>query len=208
MREQIAAPRSSAKSRLVVRLGECIHLIRRALKLSQTQLAERLGRVKNTPISRLERGEARMIDLDLLDRLIQLAEGAGYSAQWLLRAEHERVAFTEIDANGLPAVAGSLQSGGKLKVGRVELEYRGGGCVTMHLGTTRVEFSLAGDQRLPWVSRTIDGPHPLKVDAPRDEPLMVLGPGGDYRQPLYPSDLTGKPQESDNVTGATAGPGA
>jgi len=188
--------------------GERLRALRRKLGLSQAELSQRLSRLSNTAVSRLEAGKSEFIHLKVLQGLIGLAKLAGFTADWLCEGAEHSLAYAEIDANGLPAVAGSLQSGGKLKVGRVELEYRGGGCVTMHLGTTRVEFRLAGGQRLPWVSRTIDGPHPLKVDAPRDEPLMVLGPGGDYRQPLYPSDLTGKPQESDNVTGATAGPGA
>ena len=207
MRQEMAARQKRAESRLIVRLGEHIHQIRRALKLSQAQLAERLGRVKNTPISRLERGEARMIEIDLLDKLIQLADSAGFPPGWLCGAPGQALGFMAIGSNGLSTVTGSLRPGNQLRVGPVLLECTAWGRLRMSLGTTVIDLSLTAGATVPWVSQTQDGPHPVICPDTCDQsPLVVLGPGGSYRREIYPSDLT--PQESDNVAGATAGPGA
>ena len=95
-----------------------------------------------------------------------------------------------------------------LRLGPAKLSYTGGGVLLIRVPGSDLEVDLAHSGRCEWACRTTEGPYPVKDGRPADQlPLVVLGQG-DYRQPLYPSDLTGKPQESDNVTGATAGPGA
>jgi len=70
--------------RLAQAMGGRIHDLRRQLGLSQADMAARLGRIKNTLLSRLENAQADSIAFDVLENLIELVEGAGRTAQWLL----------------------------------------------------------------------------------------------------------------------------
>ena len=65
-------------------LGDRLHTLRRKLGLSQDHLSKMLGRSNNNAVSRLERGEPTVIPCDILERLLRLAEEAGYTAEWLL----------------------------------------------------------------------------------------------------------------------------
>ncbi len=66
------------------KFGERVHQIRRALGLSQADMAARLARANNSVVSRLELGTAGSINFDVLGALVAMAEQAGYSAEWLL----------------------------------------------------------------------------------------------------------------------------
>jgi transcriptional regulator with XRE-family HTH domain len=84
MRKFSPPPVSFAKA-----FGKRLEELRKKKGMSQSQLAKEAGRGNNNAISRLERGDAEMISLSILDYYIMAAKSVGLPAAWLLLTEDE-----------------------------------------------------------------------------------------------------------------------
>lgn len=77
-------PVASAEQGFVEAFADRVRHVRRKIGLNQTDMSKYLGRANNNAVSRLERGDAGAISFDVLEGLVRLAEGAGFTAEWLL----------------------------------------------------------------------------------------------------------------------------
>ena len=70
--------------KLAAEFGERLLVLRRKLGLKQSEMVAALGHIGVNSLSRLERSYAEAIPFEIIPALLQLAQQAGFTAEWLL----------------------------------------------------------------------------------------------------------------------------
>ena len=93
-------------------------------------------------------------------------------------------------------VTGSLRPGEAIVLGPAQIQFLAGGRICIAVAGAILTVRNIGLGMASWSSRTRRGPHPLK-SGDSEEPLLILGPGGDYQRSIFPSDLAAEESNHD-----------